>query len=577
MNRGIAYIALFIFVTCLTTSCVERDGLVMSPEIDLNLTPDTGNTTTIFTIDLNESFIDITENNQGFIKVDWDGDDIWDTPFMNKLTCSKRMLIPGEYVSRVLLIDFFGLTDTAYFDLLVKQGYSPPIPGFTVDPPTGNFFNIFKFDASESFDYEDSLSTLKFRWDFNNDNHFDTYYLDSAVTHHRFDAPDMYHVVLELTDPSGLVAKITNDLIVGVQDYSIKPDFTVYPDPVANVELTLDASLSIDNRFPDQALQYQWDWNLDGFYDTYWQDDPVITYVFKEERIYQIGLRVRNYIGLQNDTVKIVDVGHQNQPPNAVFITNREGGNVLSQFRFDVWGCRDLETRPSRLSVRWDWEGDGVWDTEPSLEKVYYKTFPNAGEYDVTVEITDEGGLKNLYSKKTYVSASNNETDILMDKRGNVGYQYYGITKIGSQWWFSKNLNLQDWNLYHQYYYNDDFDLSAHYGCLYSVTSTIICPDGWRIPTNEDWEELFSQYSSEELYHELSPQGSSGFSASFGGLSTSSSSRGLNSWGFYLSQTKLSNSSGLSYVIVSFDKEGQRVLKGYQSPSNKYSVRCIKN
>lgn len=575
-TRGV-YIIFLISVTCLITSCVKKEKIVLFPEIGLVLTPDTGNTTTIFTIDLSESFIDMSVNNQGFIKVDWDGDDVWDTPFMNRLTCSKRMLIPGEYVSRVLLIDFFGLTDTAYFNLSVNQGYSPPIPSFTVNPSTGNFFDIFTFDASGSFDYEDSLNTLKFRWDFNNDNHFDTYYLDSAVTRYRFDSPEWYHVVLEVTDPSGLVAKTTNDLMVGLQDYNIVPDFIVYPDPVANVELTLDASLSIDNRFPDQALQYQWDWNLDGQYDTYWLDDSVITHVFLVERIYQIGLRVRNQIGLQNDTVKIVDVGHHNQAPNAVFITNREGGNVLTQFRFDVWGCRDFETRPSRLSVRWDWEGDGIWDTEPSLEKVYYKTFPDAGEYDVTVEITDEGGLKDLFSKKTYVSSGSYETDILMDKRGNVGYQYYGITKIGSQWWFSKNLNLQDEFLYRNSYYNNDFSLAAHYGCLYPVTSKIICPDGWKIPSNEDWEELFSRYSDEELFHELSSKGSSGFSTSFGGLSSSSSSRGLNSWGFYLSQTKLTGSAGLSYVIVSFDKKGQRVLKGYQSADNKYSVRCIKN
>jgi len=576
MRRVFIYILVFVSFTCLIHSCVKKSVIVQAPEITFVLTPDTGNTTTIFTIDLNESFIDNSVNNQGFIKVDWDGDGTWDTPFMNKLSCSKRMLIPGDYIARVLLIDFFGLTDTAYIKLDVKQGFSPPVPGFFVDPPTGNFFNIFTFDASESFDYEDSLSTLKFRWDFNNDNHFDTNYLDSAVTHYRFDSPDRYHVVLEITDPSELVARITNDLVVGVQDYSIIPDFIVYPDPVANIELTLDASLSIDNRFPGNALQYQWDWNLDGCYDTYWRDDPVITYIFSEERVYQIGLRVRNYIGLQNDTVKIVDVGHHNQPPNAVFTTNREGGNISTQFRFDVWGCRDQETPPSGLLVRWDWEGDGTWDTELSLEKVYYKIFSIAGEYDVTVEITDEGGLKDLFTKKTYVSSSNNETDILLDKRGNVGYQYYGITKIGSQWWFSKNLNLQDSDLYHQYYYNNDFNLSDQYGCFYSVTSKVICPDGWRIPSKEDWEELFSQFSNEDLYYELSPEGNSGLSASFSGLYTPSSCRGLDSWGFYLSQSKLPDSGGLSYVIVSFDKKGQRVLKGYQSADNKYSVRCIK-
>lgn len=87
--------------------------------------------------------------------------------------------------------------------------------------------------------------------------------------------------------------------------------------------------------------------------------------------------------------------------------------------------------------------------------------------------------------------------DSIKDLRDN---QWYGITKVGNLYWFSQNLN---WAGSGQAYGRAD---AAGYvfGRLYSWNDATlgksgtglgngpqgVCPAGWHIPTNQDWEDL---------------------------------------------------------------------------------------
>jgi uncharacterized protein (TIGR02145 family) len=69
---------------------------------------------------------------------------------------------------------------------------------------------------------------------------------------------------------------------------------------------------------------------------------------------------------------------------------------------------------------------------------------------------------------------------------------YYGenyeIVAIGSQFWFKRNLN---YNAAGSKCYDDDDDNCIEYGRLYNwETAKDVCPPGWRLPTNADWDEL---------------------------------------------------------------------------------------
>lgn len=77
--------------------------------------------------------------------------------------------------------------------------------------------------------------------------------------------------------------------------------------------------------------------------------------------------------------------------------------------------------------------------------------------------------------------------EYFLDKRNE---SMYPLIKIGEQIWFSKNLEIKTPNSYCP---EDDEAVCSFYGRLYEWNDAVTaCPNGWKLPTKQDFEKLIS-------------------------------------------------------------------------------------
>ena len=185
--------------------------------------------------------------------------------------------------------------------------------------------------------------------------------------------------------------------------------------------------------------------------------------------------------------------------------------------------------------------------------------------------------------------------------------QTYNTVLIGNQCWFKENLNVgimingtqsqtNDGQI-EKYCYNNDPDKCATYGGLYqwdevmqySTTSGTrgICPNGWHIPTYNEWQELFNFLGGTNIAggklkeagfeHWLNPNTGASNESGFTALPS-----GLRQY----STTNFTNLTKQAYFWTSTKSRSFRFLLTYNSEevsendvpiTNGESVRCLQN
>lgn len=97
----------------------------------------------------------------------------------------------------------------------------------------------------------------------------------------------------------------------------------------------------------------------------------------------------------------------ENTRPTANFTVNPESGNTGTIFAFNANSSYDEEDETAELQVRWDWENDGVWDTDYSTIKTETHQFLVDGTYMTALEVMDTGELSNAFTLTITVTKQN--------------------------------------------------------------------------------------------------------------------------------------------------------------------------
>jgi uncharacterized protein (TIGR02145 family) len=258
-------------------------------------------------------------------------------------------------------------------------------------------------------------------------------------------------------------------------------------------------------------------------------------------------------------------------------------------------------------SVVWDYTTNKATITEGTgaVTKMYVAN----GELKFTVDVADEA------------IAAQVQPDLLIDTRKTSGgmpvITTYTTTKVGTQYWMAQNLSAKYYNDGTEIPYfkadegaswndnttgachiwNDNSDLTDIYGCLYNAYALTneagLAPEGWEIPTNEQWTALRTAANKKPAYlksddmifwgEEYAGTDETGFSAYPCGYFSNGTGEAADTEGYWWTSTsyydKLYKYDVWDYVRIT--PKGTSVvistsLSGGHAAYIGHSVRCIR-
>lgn len=212
--------------------------------------------------------------------------------------------------------------------------------------------------------------------------------------------------------------------------------------------------MGIDNEDGElSGSEFVWESDKDGIIgtgQTFTRDDL-------SENVHTISLMVTDSKGASDIAEILIEVRPDNTPPTASFTITPSSGTVDTVFIFDASGSTDNET-PIYLRFRWDWENDGIFDTELSTNPIATHQYPDSGLYTIKLFITDPGGLTDTVSQSlevllpdtpdtTFAMVLNNECE-QNNEHEEVLYEVTYCENLTEQSYSNKNNNAsQDFTL----------------------------------------------------------------------------------------------------------------------------------
>jgi PKD repeat protein len=163
--------------------------------------------------------------------------------------------------------------------------------------------------------------------------------------------------------------------------------FTISPNPVRPEQsVTLDASGSTD---PDgQIVDYQWDLNGDGTYETDGGSNPKLTTSFPTAGTRNIGLRVIDSRSDSASSTHSLTIG--NLPP-VVHAGASPNPAVVGQTV--TLNASESTDQGTITDYKWDLDNSGNYATDTGAKPSVTTSFQTPGTHTVGVEVTDDHGL----------------------------------------------------------------------------------------------------------------------------------------------------------------------------------------
>lgn len=270
-------------------------------------------------------------------------------------------------------------------------GNKPPVVAFTLTPAEGAAPLEVSVDAGGSTDPDGHITD--YAWEFG-----DGATATGVTASHTYSVPGKHTVTLTVTDDKGASDQRQATVTVTAPPANQAPTaaFSVMPETgAAPLEVELDASASSD---PDGNItSYAW-----NFGDGEKGDGVAVSHTYGEPGEYTITLTVTDDKGATAErtaTVTVTADGEENQAPLADFSFTPAGGEAPLEVEFSAAASYD----PDGTIVQYAWEfGDGASGTSGS-SSITRHTYLEAGDYTVTLTVTDDRGATGQRTRQVKV------------------------------------------------------------------------------------------------------------------------------------------------------------------------------
>ena len=272
----------------------------------------------------------------------------------------------------LLSVVFFGLAQTVmsssytYDDVLNL----PPTPVIKIqndlgspEQNAGTTETTFSFNGSGSYDDETSTSNLEVRFDFENDGVLDTYFSKRKSAKHKYETTGIKTIRMEVLDLQGNVASGYTQVLI-VNNTPPVAHFNVEPKSgTSGTIFKVNTGHSEDSQYMKYKLEYRFDWNSDGKFDTHFERKTSWNHRYSTTGVKNIIMEVRDNEGASDTYKKQVEVIPNTPPTASLNIETISVNEKLARIKLDASESKD--TQDSKIKYKWDYNYTGNAQSTP--------------------------------------------------------------------------------------------------------------------------------------------------------------------------------------------------------------------
>lgn len=193
-------------------------------------------------------------------------------------------------------------------------------------------------------------------------------------------------------------------------DFPLDIDFNMNPIEANTCDTILFQVGSVSENTIKETLFYRWDWNSDSIWDTQFSALSKYQYRYFESGNYTITMQYVDGKGKSRSFSKNLDIAQGFSAPRPKFTISPETGNYFQEFVFDASSTKDDEDSLNVLLFKWDFDGDGHWDTNFEPNPIAVKKYKTLGSFYPELEVKDPSNKVASYSQRLEI----HKTDTLI-------------------------------------------------------------------------------------------------------------------------------------------------------------------